>query len=133
MLFSVDGLQDFYFCVVIYLMIFCLEVFVDFMDKMFYFWFEDYLVNEKVQKVIDVGKELLFELVVCFKNLLIFDVVSIKEMFYVYVEEKGLKMGKVMFFICVVVVGMMESFDLLEMFEVLGCECVLVWVEKVVC
>ncbi|AAF10063.1 glutamate--tRNA ligase [Deinococcus radiodurans R1 = ATCC 13939 = DSM 20539] len=127
---SVDGPQDPYFRAVTHLMIPRLEVFADFMDKTLYFWSEDYPVNEKAQKAIDAGKELLPELAARLKNLPTFDAASIKEMFHAYAEEKGLKMGKVMPPIRAAVAGTMESPDLPEMLEALGRERVLARVEK---
>ena len=127
---NVEGPQHPYFRAVTHLMIPRLEVFADFMDKTPYFWSEDSPVNEKAQKAIDAGKELLPELAARLKNLPNFDAASIKEMFHAYAEEKGLKMGKVMPPVRAAVAGTMESPDLPEMLEALGRERVLTRVEK---
>ncbi|GGI88610.1 glutamate--tRNA ligase [Deinococcus wulumuqiensis] len=107
-----------------------IDVFADFMDKTAYFWSDDYPTDEKAQKAIDAGKELLPDLAAKLKNLPVWEAASIKQMFHDYAEEKGLKMGKVMPPVRAAVAGTMESPDLPEMLEALGRERVAARVEK---
>ena len=107
-----------------------IDVFADFMDKTAYFWSDDYPTDEKAQKAIDTGKELLPDLAAKLKNLPVWEAASIKQMFHDYAEEKGLKMGKVMPPVRAAVAGTMESPDLPEMLEALGRERVAARVEK---
>lgn len=107
-----------------------IDVFADFMDKTAYFWSDDYPTDEKAQKAIDAGKELLPDLAAKLKNLPVWEAASIKQMFHDYAEEKGLKMGKVMPPVRAAVAGTMESPDLPEMLEALGRERVAARVKK---
>ncbi len=107
-----------------------IDVFADFMDKTAYFWSDDYPTDEKAQKAIDAGKELLPDLAAKLKNLPVWEAASIKQMFHDYADEKGLKMGKVMPPVRAAVAGTMESPDLPEMLEALGRERVAARVEK---
>lgn len=112
--------NDDYFHAVTRLMIPRIEVFSEFMDKTPYFWSEEYPTDEKAQKAIETGRELLPELAARLKDLPQFDASSIKQMFHDFAEEKGLKMGKVMPPVRAVVAGTMESPDLPEMLQALG-------------
>lgn len=114
-----------YFVDVLRLMIPRIEVLGDFTEKTGYFWSDDYEVNEKAQKAIDAGQEILPELMQRFDALDAFNAASIKQMFHDFAEEKGLKLGKVMPPVRAAAAGTMESPDLPELLEVLGKERVL--------
>lgn len=129
---KVDLPNDDYFRAVTRLMTPRMEVFNEFMEKTPYFWSEDYPVNEKAQQALDGAQELLPELASRLKNLPTFDAASIKAMFQVYAEEKGLKLGKVMPPIRAAVAGTMESPELPDLLATLGRERVVARVERAV-
>ena len=127
---KVELSQDDYFRAVTRLLTPRMEVFSEFMDKSRYFWSEDYPVDEKAQKALDAGKDLLPDLAGRLKNLPSFDAASIKAMFQAYAEERGLKLGKVMPPVRAAVAGTMESPDLPELLETLGRERVVTRLER---
>ena len=127
---GVRGPDDAYFRAVTRLMTPRMEVFSEFLDRTPYFWSEDYPTDEKAQKALDTGRELLPDLAARLKNMPTWEAAAIKAEFHAYAEERGLKLGKVMPPVRAAVAGTMESPDLPDLLQALGQPRVVARVER---